>query len=66
MSVTEYITISRMKKAAELLVRDPGLSLTAVSEQVGYTDPYYFSRCFKKHYGVTPSKFLTDHSGREE
>lgn len=61
-SVTEYITASRMKKASELMLEDPGLSLNAVSEQVGYTDPYYFSRCFKKHYGVTPSKYLSNHT----
>ena len=63
-SVTEYITICRMKKAVELLNHDPELSLTTVSERVGYTDPYYFSRCFKKYYGVTPSKMLANHTGR--
>lgn len=57
-SITEYITICRMRKAAELLQQEHELSLTAVSERVGYTDPYYFSRCFKKYYGITPSKFL--------
>ncbi len=57
-SVTEYITICRMKQASILLTQDEGLSFTAVSEQVGYVDPYYFSRCFKKYYGITPSKFL--------
>ena len=57
-SIIEYITICRMRRAAELLHQEHDLSLTAVSEQVGYTDPYYFSRCFKKYYGVTPSKFL--------
>ncbi len=62
-SVTEYITICRMKEAVGLLNRDPGISLTAVSERVGYTDPYYFSRYFKKYYGVTPSKLLTNHAG---
>lgn len=60
-SVTEYITLCRMKQAAELMATAPELSLLAVSEQVGYTDPYYFSRCFKRYYGVTPSKFLSSH-----
>ncbi len=65
MSVTEYITICRMKRAAELLNQNHDLGLTAISEQVGYTDPYYFSRCFKKYYGVTPSKFLTNRAGEK-
>lgn len=43
LSVTEYITACRMQRAAELLHSRPDSSLTAVSEQVGYTDPYYFA-----------------------
>lgn len=65
LSVTEYITVCRMQRAAELLHSRPDSSLTAISEQVGYTDPYYFSRCFKRYYGVTPSKFLFSHAQQE-
>lgn len=65
LSITEYITICRMQRAVELLHSQPESSLTAVSEQVGYTDPYYFSRCFKRYYGVTPSKFLFSHAQQE-
>ena len=60
-SVTEYITSSRMKLAAKLLLQNPDLNLVSVSERVGYEDPYYFSRCFKKQYGVPPSKYRTTH-----
>lgn len=65
LSVTEYITACRMQRAAELIHSRPDSSLTAVSEQVGYTDPYYFSRCVKRYYGVTPSKFLFSHARQE-
>lgn len=64
-SVTEYITSSRMKLAAKLLLQNPDLNLVSVSEQVGYEDPYYFSRCFKKQYGVPPSKYRTTHDNWE-
>jgi two-component system response regulator YesN len=64
-SMTEYITICRMKKAVELLKQERDISLVTVSEQVGYTDPYYFSRCFKKYYGVSPSKLLANRTSRE-
>lgn len=57
-STTEYITICRMKQAAALMETCPEMSLVDISARVGYTDPYYFSRCFKRHYGVPPSKFL--------
>ena len=32
---------------------------------MGYEDPYYFSRCFKKQYGVPPSKYRTTHDNWE-
>lgn len=64
-STTEYITQCRMKEAARLL-RDPERGLAEVSAEVGYQDPYYFSRCFKKYYGATPSKFIASHAGASE
>ena len=32
-------------------------TIKEIAAQVGYTDPYHFSRVFKKHYGITPSAF---------
>ena len=62
-SITEYITICRMRTAAELLQQEHELSLTAVSERVGYTDPYYFSRCFKKVLRNHPVQVFGEPSG---
>ena len=45
-----------MKKAAELLNRTEEKTYV-IAQQVGYTDPYYFSSVFKKTYGVSPSRF---------
>ncbi len=56
-TIHEYITDVRMNKAKELL--DEGMcSLANVSERVGYTDPNYFSKCFKKYFGVSPSNYI--------
>ncbi len=63
-SVTEYITICRMKRAVEILNQRPGASLTDVSMEVGYADPYYFSKCFKRYYGIAPSKYAADRNWR--
>ena len=49
----EYFRIIRLKKAAELLLEG-----SEVSYKVGISDPLYFSRCFKTHYGVSPSVYL--------
>lgn len=56
MSFTAYVTEVRMDQAARLL-RDTGEKTYLIAEQTGYTDPNYFSYVFKRHFGVTPSKF---------
>lgn len=52
----EYLRDARLKKAAELLL-DDRLNVAEVAYQIGFTDPSYFSKCFKTYYGVTPSCF---------
>ena len=54
----EYLTLLRMKKAAEMLKTDYA-SIEAVSISVGYNSIYHFSKMFKKHFGVSPSKFIS-------
>ncbi len=53
---SDYLTELRMKRAKELLA-DPSASISEVSTQCGYEDSYYFSKVFKKRYGVTPSAY---------
>jgi two-component system response regulator YesN len=56
MTITDYVTHIRMQKAKELLSRGSS-RLANIAEQIGYNDPAYFSRCFKKYYGYTPSEY---------
>ncbi|MFT4093360.1 MAG: two-component regulator propeller domain-containing protein [Niabella sp.] len=56
MSVNEFIKLQRFKKAAELLAQKR-LTVNEVSFAVGYDDRKYFSREFKKYFGVTPSEY---------
>ena len=53
----EYIRDIRMARAAELLKQGGAISISEVAYQVGFSDPLYFSRCFKQHFGMTPSKY---------
>ncbi len=46
----------RIEKAERLLLSQD-LSVREVAKQVGYSDPYYFSRVFKKMTGVSPSHY---------
>lgn len=46
----------RLEKAREILEKDADLSIKEVADRVGYKDVYHFSKQFKKHYGISPSK----------
>lgn len=46
----------RIAKASQLLMETP-LSVKEVARKVGYSDPLYFSKCFKKLLKVSPSRF---------
>lgn len=50
-----YLTRLRMTKARQLLA-DPNQTVVAVAHAVGYQDPFYFSKLFKRHTGVAPSQ----------
>lgn len=52
----EYLTNIRIDKAKELL-SGTEYSMKEICSMVGYSDPNYFSRSFKKHVGVTPTEF---------
>ena len=56
-SPNEYMRIIRMKKAAELLLENR-YTVAEVSYKIGIEDPFYFSKCFKKQFGVSPSVYL--------
>lgn len=53
---TDYLTGLRIDRAKQL-IEEENLSLKEVSYQVGYKDPNYFSRVFKKVTGVAPSEY---------
>jgi len=47
----------RIEKAKRLLVGHPHLEVKQVAAAVGYDDPLYFSRLFKRETGINPSGF---------
>jgi two-component system response regulator YesN len=58
LSVVEYLTEYRLKKAKEIMDRDPLHPIMDVAEDVGYQDAYYFSKCFRRIFGISPSLYL--------
>lgn len=55
-TVSDYLTQYRMQQAKEMLGRNHA-RLTDIAEKVGYNDPGYFSKSFKKFYGYSPSEY---------
>ncbi len=53
---TQYI-ISLRITAAISLMQNTDYNIKEIAETVGYDNPLYFSRLFKKHTGVSPSEY---------
>ncbi len=56
LSPNEFLRAMRLKKASELL-KTQSYNVSEVAAMVGFNDPLYFSRCFKKQFDVSPSQF---------
>lgn len=52
----QYILSKRIYNA-EILLRDPSHNITEIASIVGYDNPLYFSRIFKKTTGLSPSEY---------
>jgi len=55
-SVLRWRDERRMARASQLLVQTQQ-AINKVAELVGYTDPLYFTRCFRQHLGCSPRDF---------
>jgi Response regulator containing a CheY-like receiver domain and an HD-GYP domain len=53
----DYIMSVRLKRGADLLQGNEGLNVSEVAYTVGFSNPRYFSQCFRDYFGVSPSKF---------
>lgn len=56
-SPADYLTGLRLRKAKELMQKQPSLLIREVAERVGYKNPYHFSRVFKKNEGQWPTEY---------
>lgn len=50
-----YIQILRLEKAQQMMQKTD-LKISEISSACGFSDISYFSRCFKKQFGITPSE----------
>jgi len=52
-----YLTKLRIQKARQLLTQYPFESISSIASHCGFSDPNYFSSCFKKNTGHSPQEY---------
>lgn len=57
MTITDYLIEIRIKRAKQLLADSSNLKIHEVGHEVGYPDPAYFNKLFKRMVGVTPNEY---------
>ncbi|QTD37635.1 response regulator [Polaribacter batillariae] len=55
-NINEFIKSIKLTRAAQL-ISDSHLSINEISDMTGFSNPKYFSTCFKKKYNTTPTKY---------
>ncbi len=55
-TATEFIRFQRLKLAASLLKKSDA-NISEIGYSVGFNNHSYFTKCFKEHYGVSPTDF---------
>lgn len=61
---TKYIIELRMHKAFAML-KTQAFNITEISQTIGYSSPFYFSKEFKRYCGITPSEYQKSYLQRE-
>ena len=56
MTVSEYVNMIKLDRAMELL-SNSSMNISQISEYLGYSSVYYFSKIFKSRFGVSPSHY---------
>lgn len=59
-SPVELIQDFRLEKATYYL-KSGQFSVSETCYKVGFSDPGYFSRSFKKHFGISPMDYIREH-----
>lgn len=59
--LTRYLNQRRILKAKEELFLTP-LSIKEIAADVGFDDPFYFARTFRKFTGISPTQYRQKHS----
>lgn len=62
-SATEFVRYVRMKKAVKLM-KEGSLNIDEIGYAVGFNSHSYFTQCFKKQFGMTPSEYIQEQKAK--
>jgi ligand-binding sensor protein len=59
-SFIQYQIDAKIEMADRMFAQKPNITVSEVAEALGFKDPYYFSRLYKKHRGHPPSHKIVE------
>ena len=57
MTFSDYVRVKRLKYAVEM-IKSKQYSFNEISDATGFSSPSFFTRSFRKQFGLTPSEYL--------
>ena len=58
---SQFIRNYRLGIAKDILIKNPGnRNITEIAYKVGFNDPKYFTRCFTRQYGSSPTTYKNE------
>ena len=61
----EHLMNVRLNRASNMLLNN-NLTVSQISFQLGFCNPFYFSKQFKQHFGLSPKKYQAYHGQMSE
>ena len=62
-TLVDFVRTFRLQKAISILIKH-NFTISEIAFRVGFNDPKYFSKCFKKEYGKTPKQYKLEHESK--
>lgn len=56
-TIVGFMTTIRMREARKILQNHPDILISVLADRVGFNTPKYFSKCFKKEFGMFPKEY---------
>lgn len=55
--LTDYTQELRLEYSTLLMTERPDMTISQIAQDCGFSSYDYFGRCFRKHFGMTPTEF---------